>query len=105
MSAELVSILLQFQPDAPELKQRREYDTAARAFVLQLSNISASHWLKGADTQQDVLEVRAFWYSRLIRTVLILAGTQPLSEHNSVRLRPPSPHRRDRREEEYTRRA
>ncbi|KAL6707557.1 hypothetical protein ACN47E_003906 [Coniothyrium glycines] len=57
MSAELVSILLQFQPDAPELKQRREYDKAAYAFALQLANISSSHWAKGADTQQDVLAV------------------------------------------------
>lgn len=57
MSAELVTILLQFQPDAPEVKQRRDYDAAARAFLVQLSNIPAAHWAKGADTQQDVLTV------------------------------------------------
>jgi COP9 signalosome complex subunit 3 len=49
--------LLQFQPDAPELKSRRDYDQAARTFVTQLSNISAPHWTKAADTPDDVLEV------------------------------------------------
>jgi COP9 signalosome complex subunit 3 len=57
MSGDLVSLLLQFQPDAPELKQKREYDQAARNFVSQVSNIPASHWQKGADTPQDVLTV------------------------------------------------
>ncbi|KAH4203988.1 hypothetical protein HBH96_000730 [Parastagonospora nodorum] len=57
MSADLVNLLLQFQPDAPEVKQRRDYDQAARNFVSQLSNISSSHWQKGADTPQDVLTV------------------------------------------------
>jgi COP9 signalosome complex subunit 3 len=57
MSADLVSILLQFQPESPEVKQKLEYDQQARSFVAQLSNISASHWQKGADTPQDVLEV------------------------------------------------
>ncbi|KAF2134646.1 hypothetical protein P153DRAFT_380456 [Dothidotthia symphoricarpi CBS 119687] len=57
MSADLLTTLLQFQPDAPELKQRRDYDHAARAFVSQLSNIAATHWAKGADTAQDVLSV------------------------------------------------
>jgi COP9 signalosome complex subunit 3 len=58
MAAELVNILLSFQPDSPELEKRRDYDTKARNFVKQLDNISASHWNKGADTQQDVLTVR-----------------------------------------------
>ncbi|KAF2027902.1 hypothetical protein EK21DRAFT_114390 [Setomelanomma holmii] len=57
MTADLVTVLLQFQPESPELKQRRDYDQAARSFVSQLSNISASHWSKGADTPQDVLAV------------------------------------------------
>jgi COP9 signalosome complex subunit 3 len=57
MSTDLVSILLQFQPDAAEIKQRREYDQAARNFVTQLSNISSGHWAKTADTPDDVLEV------------------------------------------------
>jgi hypothetical protein len=57
MSADLVSLLLQFQPDSPQLKQRREYDQQARNFVSQLSNVSPSHWQKGADTPQDVLTV------------------------------------------------
>jgi hypothetical protein len=33
------------------------YDQAARTFVTQLSNISAPHWTKAADTPDDVLEV------------------------------------------------
>ncbi|KAF2853966.1 hypothetical protein T440DRAFT_295268 [Plenodomus tracheiphilus IPT5] len=57
MAADLVKTLLQFQPESPELKQRRDYDKAARDFVLQLSNIPASTWSKGAETQQDVLTV------------------------------------------------
>lgn len=57
MSAELLNILLGFQPDAPELQQKREYDTTARNFVSSLGNISAQHFLKGADTPQDVLSV------------------------------------------------
>jgi COP9 signalosome complex subunit 3 len=57
MSADLISLLLQFQPDSPQLKQRREYDQQARNFVSQLSNVSPSHWQKGADTPQDVLTV------------------------------------------------
>lgn len=58
MSADLITILLQFQPEAEELKQRQKYDQAARNFVSQLNNISQPHWLKGADTPEDVLEVR-----------------------------------------------
>lgn len=57
MTADLTTVLLQFQPEAEELKSRQKYDQAARQFVTQLNNISASHWSKGADTPQDVLEV------------------------------------------------
>ncbi|KAJ4375042.1 hypothetical protein N0V83_002121 [Neocucurbitaria cava] len=57
MSAELTSILLQFQPESPDLKHKRDYDQAARSFVSQLASISAAHWLKGAETAQDVLPV------------------------------------------------
>jgi COP9 signalosome complex subunit 3 len=57
MAAELLSILLGFQPDAPELQQRREYDKAAREFVSNISNITPSHFLKGVDTTNDVLSV------------------------------------------------
>jgi COP9 signalosome complex subunit 3 len=57
MSADLVSLLLQFQPDSPQLRQKREYDQQARNFVSQLANVSPSHWQKGADTPQDVLTV------------------------------------------------
>jgi COP9 signalosome complex subunit 3 len=57
MSGDLLTVLLQFQPDSEELKQRRDYDQAARSFVSQLNNISASHWSKGVDTPQDVLAV------------------------------------------------
>jgi hypothetical protein len=57
MSGDLLNLLLQFQPESPEVKEKREYDQAARNFVSQVSNISPSHWQKGADTAQDVLTV------------------------------------------------
>lgn len=57
MAAELLNILLSFQPDAPELQQKREYDKAAREFVANITNINASHYLKGADMSQDILSV------------------------------------------------
>ena len=57
MTVELPALLLQFQPESEELKSRHKYDQAARGFVKQLDNVSTPHWLKGADTPQDVLEV------------------------------------------------
>jgi COP9 signalosome complex subunit 3 len=57
MTADLVNLCLQFQPESPELKQKRDYDQQARNFVSQLSNVSPAHWQKGADTPQDVLTV------------------------------------------------
>ncbi|KAF2996503.1 hypothetical protein E8E13_005690 [Curvularia kusanoi] len=57
MTVELPALLLQFQPESEELKSRHKYDQAARQFVKQLDNVSTPHWLKGADTPQDVLEV------------------------------------------------
>lgn len=57
MTADLTTLLLQFQPEAEELSSRQKYDQAARQFATQLNNVSASHWTKGADTAQDVLEV------------------------------------------------
>ncbi|KAJ8107267.1 hypothetical protein OPT61_g8986 [Boeremia exigua] len=56
MTVELPTLLLQFQPEAEELKPRQKYDQAARQFVKQLDNVPAAQWLKGADTPQDVLE-------------------------------------------------
>jgi COP9 signalosome complex subunit 3 len=58
MTADLVNLLLQFQPNDTEFENNLQYDKAARSFIAQLSNISASHWNKGADTPQDVLAVR-----------------------------------------------
>jgi COP9 signalosome complex subunit 3 len=58
MSSDIATISLQFQPDNPDFKTRRDYDQAARSFVSQLSNLSSSAWSKGADTPQDVLTVR-----------------------------------------------
>ncbi|KAF2819768.1 hypothetical protein CC86DRAFT_412689 [Ophiobolus disseminans] len=57
MAESLLQVLLQFQPEAPEVKQKRDYDQAARNFSAQVSNISSSHWQKGADTSSDVLTV------------------------------------------------
>ncbi|KAF2739397.1 hypothetical protein EJ04DRAFT_484181 [Polyplosphaeria fusca] len=56
MSSELLQALWSFQPDSPEVQQKREYDHQARQFRHQVSNISTSHFLKGAETPQDVLE-------------------------------------------------
>ncbi|CAA9957178.1 hypothetical protein CFE70_000753 [Pyrenophora teres f. teres 0-1] len=57
MSAGLVSQLLGFplQSSTPEAETRREYDANARTFAAQLANVPAAQWLKGADTDQDVL--------------------------------------------------
>lgn len=57
MTVELSALLLQFQPESEELRSRQKYDQAARQLVKQLDNVSTSHWLKDADTPQDVLEV------------------------------------------------
>jgi len=57
MSAEIVSSLLSFQPDAPELQQKREYDKEAREFVKQLNGLTQATFLKGADSPQDALNV------------------------------------------------
>lgn len=57
MTVELPALLLQFQPESEELKLRQKYDQVARHFVKQLDNVSTQHWLKDANTPQDVLEV------------------------------------------------
>jgi COP9 signalosome complex subunit 3 len=57
MSADLVTVLLSFQPDSPELQQRREYDRQAREFVKQISGFTQAQFLKGADSPQDPLDV------------------------------------------------
>jgi hypothetical protein len=101
MSAELTTILLSFQPDSPELVQRREYDAKARQFVSQLSPISSTHWSKGAETPQDVLSVSPVCCIDL--EIANFTDTQPRRQLNSIRLCPPPPHRSLGREEEYTR--
>lgn len=90
MAAELPTLLLQFQPESEELRSRQKYDQAARQFVKQLDNVSSSHWLKGAETPQDVLEVGEA--VRRIGLGLTERDPQPRSELDSVRLRPPPPH-------------
>ncbi|KAJ4303752.1 hypothetical protein N0V90_002653 [Kalmusia sp. IMI 367209] len=57
MSADLVHSLLSFQPDAPELQQRREYNKEAVDFVKHVHSLSAASFLKGADSPQDPLDV------------------------------------------------
>lgn len=57
MSSDLLSFLFSFQPDAPEVQQKRDYDTQARNFVQQIANTGSQYFLKGADTSQDLLEV------------------------------------------------
>lgn len=58
MADSLLNTLLQFQPDAPEIKSRRHYDEAARNFFSHLAGLSASTMTKGADTSNDPLTVR-----------------------------------------------
>lgn len=56
--ADLLSLLFSFQPDAPELKSKREYDVQARRFIDEVvRKVSAQSYLRGADTAQDVLEL------------------------------------------------
>ena len=100
MSGDLLSTLLSFQPDSPELEKRRDYDSKARNFVSQLNNISSSHWAKGADTQQDVLTVRCT--RSVVWNPTDVIDTQPRRKLNSVRLRSPSLHRRCYRQEADT---
>jgi len=57
MAADLAETLLQFQPEAPQLRQRREYDLAARGFALQLSSLPAAQWPQDAETEQRILGV------------------------------------------------
>ena len=57
MAVPLHALLLQFQPEAEELKVHQKYDQSARQFVKQLDNVSATHWMKGADTPEDIIEV------------------------------------------------
>jgi hypothetical protein len=91
MASDLLSVAVAFQPDAAENKSRRVYDERARAFVTQLNNISQSQWQKGADTQQDVLAVCAA--HGILWAPLTFLDTQPRGELDSLRLRPPPPHR------------
>ncbi|KAF2477928.1 uncharacterized protein BDR25DRAFT_275470 [Lindgomyces ingoldianus] len=84
MSSELLSILFSFQPDDVELQQKREYDNQARNFVSTLSNISPQHFLKGADTAQDVLEllnpeVNSIAYIYALQARILAAGDSPKS--------------------------
>ena len=55
--AEILDTLLAFQPDAPELQQKRDYDKHIREFVAHITSIPASQYTKGADTPQDFLSV------------------------------------------------
>ncbi|KAJ4346978.1 uncharacterized protein N0V89_010911 [Didymosphaeria variabile] len=57
MSAETINSLLSFQPDAPELQRKREYDREAREFVKHINGSTPVTFLKGADSPQDPLNV------------------------------------------------
>ncbi|KAL5429258.1 hypothetical protein PMIN06_012746 [Paraphaeosphaeria minitans] len=57
MSAEIITSLLSFQPDAPELQQKREYDKEAREFIKLVNGLTPATFLKGADSPQDPLNV------------------------------------------------
>jgi hypothetical protein len=101
MSSDLLTLLLQFQPEAPELKDRREYDLAARNFVQQVTTISPLQWQKGADTPQDVLTVCAC--HKATQTSLTCLGTRPRRQLDSLRVRPPPSHRIHRRQAQHSR--
>lgn len=101
MSDTLLNILLSFQPEAPELNTRRDYDQAARTFASEISNISASHWQKGADAPNDALTV---WHFTIgLELSLILPGSQPIGQLDSVRLRPAPSHLRPREQAQHPR--
>ena len=82
MSSELLGILYSFQPDAPEVQLKRDYDLAAREFVGRLSLLNPQQFAKGADTPQDVLEVCFSLCSS--RIYVGLAYTRKLEEHRLV---------------------
>ncbi|ORY13308.1 hypothetical protein BCR34DRAFT_481226 [Clohesyomyces aquaticus] len=82
MSSELLNVLFAFQPDDQELQQKREYDSAIRGFVTTVANISPQHFLKGADTPQDVLEllnseVNSVAYIYALQARILAAGDSP----------------------------
>ena len=59
MAGDLFELLVDFQPDSAQLKNKRDYDFHARKFVSELNNVSSSQWQKHADTPQDLLTVCA----------------------------------------------
>jgi COP9 signalosome complex subunit 3 len=89
MSGELLNALLAFQPDAPELRERREYDKQARGYVEDVQKIGPSHFLKGADTPQDVLNVlNPTANSIAYATTLRIRIHQTMEKNNTALLAP-----------------
>ncbi|KAH9861608.1 hypothetical protein J1614_011360 [Plenodomus biglobosus] len=84
MAAELVKILLDFQPDSPALKQRCDYDQAARGFLLRLSNISPSLWSKAGESQQDVLTILNPSVNTMAYAYALRHRISPLMDRKSV---------------------
>ncbi|KAF2711703.1 hypothetical protein K504DRAFT_475490 [Pleomassaria siparia CBS 279.74] len=86
-SAELFGVLVSFQPDAPEVQQKRDYDAQARDFVQRVANIGPSHFLKGADTSQDLLDmlspsVNTIGYLFTLRVRIAAQAENPKSQKN-----------------------
>ncbi|KAH6643855.1 hypothetical protein C7974DRAFT_324937 [Boeremia exigua] len=84
MAVPLHALLLQFQPEAEELKVHQRYDQSARQFVKQLDNVSATHWMKGADTPEDIIEilnpaVNSIAYAFMLRHRIAAAVEKPAS--------------------------
>jgi COP9 signalosome complex subunit 3 len=86
MSSDLFNVLFSFQPDDPAvLKSNLDYHKRARQFAQQLLNVSAAHFLKGADTPQDVLEVlnpavNTIAYAFALQARILAAGDTPKTQ-------------------------
>ncbi|KAF2195486.1 hypothetical protein K469DRAFT_616181 [Zopfia rhizophila CBS 207.26] len=87
MASDLLNLLFSFQPDLPELQEKLEYDRQARSFVSQLANVSGQHFLKGADTSQDIFEVlnptvNSIAYTYALQARIVAAGENPKLQKN-----------------------
>lgn len=96
MAGDLFELLVDFQPDSAQLKNKRDYDFHARKFVSELNNVSSSQWQKHADTPQDLLTVCAVKIA--LMSLLTPAATEPHGQLNSLRFFTSSSHPRHRRQ-------
>ena len=57
MASELLNLLFSFQPDDPAVAKPIDYHRNVRTFIRHLNNVSPAVLSKGADTEQDILQV------------------------------------------------